>query len=110
MGGTRGEMLVQNNHVKGVNIQTMANDKYGEAMRTYESSVSSPLSGVSLPTSVLLYFIGEFDGRRFSLGPLCGGLPSFIGGVGSGLDRFLGRHGIEIRTEVVVDDSMKAWR
>lgn len=77
--------------------------------RTYGSGISNPLSSVSFLASVLVYFVGEFAGRRFGLGPLGSGLPSFVGGVGPGLDWLLGRHDIESRTEAVADESMNVW-
>jgi len=74
---------------------------------TYESSVRGLLSSLSFPTSVLVHFIGELEGRRFGLGPLGGCLPSLVRGVRARLNRFLGGHDMKIRMEVVageVDD------
>jgi len=67
------------------------------------SSVSSLFRSLGFPTGVLLHFIGELESRRFGLGPLSGGLPSLVRGVGSRLDRFLRRHDTRIRLEVVGD-------
>jgi hypothetical protein len=64
----------------------------GHKNGTYGSSACGLFSSFSFPPSVLLDFVGEFESRRFGLGPLSGGLPSLLGGVGSRLDRFLGRH------------------
>jgi hypothetical protein len=81
--------------------------KVGRRSGTYDSSVRGILRGLSFPTSVLLYFVGDLEGRRFGFGPLGGGLPSLFRAVGSRLDWFLRRHKRWIRVEVVMDESMK---
>lgn len=68
---------------------------------THRSSGGSLFSSLSFSTSVLLHFVGEFEGRRFDLSPLGRGLPTLVGGVGSILDWILGGHGIKTKTGVV---------